>query len=63
MFRDSYSNYLIPFLNLHFKKATYVWSYDFLPQLIESDQPDIVILEVQQRAMIYGLLNQNSLQQ
>jgi hypothetical protein len=63
MFRDSYSNYLIPFLNLHFKKATYVWSYDFLPQLIESDQPDIVILEVQQRAMIYGLLNQNSFHQ
>jgi hypothetical protein len=59
MFRDSYSNYLIPFLNLHFKEATYVWSYDFLHELIEEKKPDIVILEVQQRAMIYGLENKN----
>ncbi len=59
MFRDSYSNYLIPFLNLHFKEATYVWSYDFLPQIIEAEKPDVVILEVQQSAMIYGLLNPN----
>ena len=59
MFRDSYSNYLIPFLNLHFKEATYVWSYDFLHEFIEEKKPDIVILEVQQRAMIYGLENKN----
>ena len=61
MFRDSYSNYLIPFLNLHFKKATYVWSYDFLTPIIESEKPDIIILEVQQRIMIHGLLNQNQI--
>lgn len=59
MFRDSYSNYLLPFLNLHFKEATYVWSYDFLPELIEEKKPDIVILEVQQRAMVFGLQNPN----
>jgi alginate O-acetyltransferase complex protein AlgJ len=59
MFRDSYSNYLIPFMNLHFKEATYVWSYDFMPSLIEQVKPNVVILEVQQRAMIYGLLNEN----
>ena len=59
MFRDSYANYLIPFMNLHFSQSTYVWSYDFLPDMIAEEQPDIVILEVQQRAMIYGLLNEN----
>ena len=52
VFRDSYSNYLIPFLNLQFKEAKYVWSYAFMPGLVEEFKPDIVILEVQQRAMI-----------
>jgi hypothetical protein len=63
MFRDSYANYLIPFLNLHFKETTYVWSYDFLSALIEEKKPDIVILEVQQRAMLFGLHNPNLLHQ
>ncbi len=59
LFRDSYSNYLIPFLNLHFSQADYIWSYDFLHETIEARKPDIVILEVQQRAMIYALMNEN----
>lgn len=52
VFRDSYSNDLMPFLNLHFREAKYVWSYAFMPDLVEDFKPDIVILEVQQRAMI-----------
>jgi hypothetical protein len=59
LFRDSYSNYLIPFLNLHFSQADYIWSYDFLHEMIAVRKPDIVILEVQQRAMIYALMNEN----
>lgn len=59
VFRDSYSNYLIPFLNLHFKDAVYVWSYNFLQDLIESEKPDIVILEAQQRAMYYAFHTPN----
>jgi hypothetical protein len=59
IFRDSYSNYLIPYFNLHFKEVVCVWSYDFLHELIETEKPDIVLLEVQQRAMVYGLLNDN----
>ncbi|MDI9319366.1 MAG: hypothetical protein QM530_02725 [Phycisphaerales bacterium] len=51
MLRDSYSNYLIPFLNLHFKKATYIWSYDFPDKLIEEEKPDVVIFESLQRFM------------
>jgi len=51
MFRDSYANYLIPFLNMHFKDAIYVWSYEFMDKLIEEQQPDVVIFESLQRFM------------
>ena len=60
MFRDSYANYLIPFLNLHFREATYVWSYDFLDELIENEKPDVVIFESLQRFMTYSLRIQNA---
>lgn len=59
VFRDSYSNYLIPYLNLHFKEAVYIWSYNFLQDLVESEKPDIVILEAQQRAMYYAFHTPN----
>ncbi len=60
MFRDSYANYLIPFLNLHFKEANYIWSYEFLDQVIESEKPDVVIFESLQRFMSYALTIPNS---
>lgn len=59
VFRDSYSNYLIPYLNLHFKEAVYVWSYNFLQELVLAEKPDIVILEAQQRAMYYAFHTPN----
>jgi len=63
MFRDSYANYLIPFLNMHFKDATYVWSYEFLDKLIEEEKPDVVILESLQRFMPSAFLTPNPLLQ
>lgn len=60
MFRDSYANYLIPFLNLHFKEANYIWSYEFLDQVIEREKPDIVIFESLQRFMSYALTMPNA---
>jgi hypothetical protein len=60
MFRDSYANYLIPFLNQHFKVANYIWSYEFLNQEIEEKKPDIVIFESLQRFMSYALTIPNS---
>lgn len=51
MLRDSYSNYLIPFINLHFEKAKYLWSYDFPDKIIEEEKPDVVIFESLQRFM------------
>lgn len=52
MFRDSYSNYLIPFLDHHFSRAVYVWSYGFDPNLIEIERPHFVIQEVVERYLL-----------
>lgn len=57
LFRDSYSNYLIPYLNEHFDEIVCVWSYDLIQELIENEKPDIVLLEVQQRALLYAMYN------
>ena len=50
---------MIPYLNRDIRELVVVWSYDFLHELIETEKPDAVVLEVQQRAMIYGLQNPN----
>lgn len=55
MFRDSYANYLIPFLNMHFKKSVYVWNYEFMNQLIEEEKPDIVVFESLERFLSYSM--------
>lgn len=60
MFRDSYANYLIPFLNLHFKESNYIWSYEFMDKVIEREQPDVVVFESLQRFMNYALTIPNS---
>lgn len=61
MFRDSYANYLIPFLNMHFKKAVYVWNYEFMNQLIEEEKPDIVVFESLERFLSYSMSMPNPL--
>lgn len=55
MFRDSYANYLIPFLNLNFKRAVYIWNYEFMPDLIEKEKPDVVVFESLERFISYAL--------
>lgn len=60
MFRDSYANYLIPFINIHFSEAHYIWSYEFLDEMIEKEKPDIVIFECLQRFIPYGSLIANA---
>lgn len=59
MFRDSYANYLIPFLNLHFKDATYIWSYEFMDKMIEEQKPDVVIFECLERFIAPALMSPN----
>jgi alginate O-acetyltransferase complex protein AlgJ len=49
VFRDSYSGALIPFLAESFQSVVFVWTFDFLPELIEQEKPDIVIIECVER--------------
>jgi hypothetical protein len=46
MFRDSFSSRLIPYLSEHFRRILYQWQNDFDPQLVEREQPDVVIHEM-----------------
>ncbi|MCU0849258.1 MAG: hypothetical protein MUD12_15355 [Spirochaetes bacterium] len=55
VFRDSFSNSLIPFLAEHFRRSVYFWyvsktdDFDFALDIIEHEKPDIVITEVGER--------------
>lgn len=43
MFRDSFGSALVPFLAEHFRRSVFLWQYDFDPQVIEKEKPDVVI--------------------
>jgi alginate O-acetyltransferase complex protein AlgJ len=52
MYRDSFASALIPFFAEHFSRATYVWSQQFDPSLIEAERPDIVLEEMAERLLM-----------
>jgi hypothetical protein len=52
MFRDSFSNNLIPFLDQNFSRAVYVWNYGFDTHLIETERPAFVIQEIVERYLL-----------
>ena len=54
VFRDSFSDALIPFLAEYFSRGIYIHSFTVDFDLVEQEQPDIVILEIAQRYL--GLL-------
>jgi len=49
IFRDSFSDALIPFLSEHFSRIVYAHSFSVDFDLVDSEQPDIVIFELAQR--------------
>ena len=49
VFRDSFSNALIPFLSENFERTLYVWDPDLLPEFVESERPDVVIQQIAER--------------
>ena len=49
VFRDSYCNDLVPYLNQSFSATTYLWTPYIHSQIVEAENPDIVILQVTQR--------------
>jgi hypothetical protein len=58
IFRDSFASPLIPFLAESFQSSVFVWTFDFLPELIEREKPDIVIYECVER-YIHSLSKEN----
>lgn len=58
MFRDSFSDALIPYLSEIFNRSSYFWTHSFVPEVILKEKPNIVILETVER-YIYNLLIQN----
>ncbi|MCP4039857.1 MAG: hypothetical protein GY733_23130 [bacterium] len=51
VFRDSFSNALIPYLSENFRRVLYVWSRDVEPRIVEREQPDIVIQQIAGRLL------------
>ena len=53
LYRDSFSNALIPFFNENFGDAIYIRDYNINKKDIEKNNPDVVILELVERNINY----------
>jgi hypothetical protein len=53
IFRDSFGQALIPFLSEHFSRVLYLWQRTLKREAIEREKPDVVILEMSERAMYH----------
>ena len=51
VFRDSFSSSLIPFISEHFSRTVYLWQNDFDPEVVEKENPDLVIHEIAGRRL------------
>ena len=49
MFRDSFSDALIPYLSENFSRSVYIWKPEIDLPVIEREKPDIVIFEIVER--------------
>ena len=61
VFRDSYFNFILPFLSEHFREVIYVWdqyNHELCKQLIRDVQPDVVIEEMLERFLVYEAQDQ-----
>ncbi len=58
VFHDSFTVALMPFLSESFRRSVFAWTHDFRPELIESEKPDIVIIECVER-YIHMLTTEN----
>ncbi len=48
MFRDSFTNALLPFLGQHYQRIAYYWT-NFIPMVVRHEKPDLVIEERAER--------------
>jgi alginate O-acetyltransferase complex protein AlgJ len=49
VFHDSFTKALVPFLSESFRRVVFVPTLDFMPELIEREKPDVVIIECVER--------------
>ena len=52
MFRDSFASWLIPLLSEHFSRIVYTWQYTFDKEIVERENPDVVIQELVERVLM-----------
>jgi len=50
--RDSFGEALIPYLSRHFRRAAWIWTYDFPTAEIEAERPALVIQELVERKLM-----------
>jgi len=56
MFRDSFTDLMVPCLSEHFERIAYVWKPEFDGEVILKERPDVVIHQVPERGLLYGKL-------
>jgi hypothetical protein len=61
MFHDSFVVAMLPFLSEHFRRIAYVWDPDFHPDVVEREQPEIVLHELVERWL--GLVTPHDFQE
>lgn len=49
LFRDSFSNYFLPYASENFSSCLFLWTHNFKPEIIEKEEPDIVVHEIYER--------------
>lgn len=57
IFRDSFTNFMMPFLDESFSKTVYIfdkWNYDYHREVVENVKPDLVILLIYE-PLLYNL--------
>jgi hypothetical protein len=50
--RDSFGEGLLPYLALHFQRATWIWTYDFPAEAIAAEKPAVVVQEMVERKLM-----------
>jgi hypothetical protein len=46
IYRDSYTNLMIPYLVNHFSRSVFLWTHEFSAEVTDTEKPDIVIMEI-----------------
>ncbi|WP_075355566.1 hypothetical protein [Desulfovibrio sp. DV] len=55
VFHDSFARAMQPYAAERFSRSVFLWTHAFLPEIIEAERPDVVVLEVVER-YIFALL-------